>query len=139
MKIITDKLQFSTKGNTDILDITEQLQSALLRTKLKEGLLVVFVIGSTGGLGAMEYEKGLVSDTKRFFEELAPEGKNYLHDRSHANGNAHSHLRATLLGPCLTLPFTEGRLLLGVWQQIVFMDFDTRQRQREIVVQAIGE
>lgn len=138
MNVVTKTISFSTRGNTDIIDITDRVNEALIESKLKEGLATISVIGSTGGLATCEYEPGLISDLKRVIEELIPKNKSYAHDRGWGGGNAHSHLRASLFGPSLTFPFVNGELLLGTWQQIIFIDFDTRARQRKVILQFLG-
>ena len=109
------------------------------RIRLSSGTLTVFCPSSTSGLTTVEYEPGAVADLKRMFEELVPSGREYAHNAAWDDGNGHSHMRASLLGPSLTVPFVEKKLTLGTWQQIVYVDFDIRPRQRELVVQIIGE
>ncbi|MDI6640910.1 MAG: secondary thiamine-phosphate synthase enzyme YjbQ [Elusimicrobiota bacterium] len=138
MKVITARIHLSTKGNSEIVDITDKVQEELHKSRLSDGIVTVFVPGSTGAIGTMEYESGLIKDTSEMFSELVKETKKYLHNRSHLDGNATAHLRATLLGPSLTVPFEAGKLTLGTWQQIVFVDFDNRPRRREIVIKFIG-
>lgn len=139
MSVVTKSISLSTKGNTDIIDITDKVNHNLLQTKLKEGIVVITVIGSTAGLTTCEYEPGLIKDLKSIFEKIIPEHKGYAHNGSWAEGNAHSHLRASLLGSTLTIPFEAGSLCLGTWQQIIFIDFDNRSRQRKIILKFIGE
>lgn len=139
MTIVTETLALSTRGNTDIHDITAQVQDAVSRHGLAEGNVTLFVPGSTGGLTTIEYEPGLLKDLPEAFEWLAPSGRRYHHDDTWGDGNGHSHVRAALLGASLVVPFSGGKLLLGTWQQIVFIDFDVRARRREIVVQVMGE
>jgi secondary thiamine-phosphate synthase enzyme len=138
MTIKTEYLELCTKGNTDIFDITPQVAEKLSFHKIKNGIVTISVIGSTGGLTTCEYEPGLVADLKELFKKLIPEGS-YHHDQAWGDGNGHAHLRASLLGPSLTVPFREGQLILGTWQQIIFLDFDNRSRKRKIVVQILGE
>jgi len=139
MEIISKKIHFSTKGHGDVINVTEDVEKGLSETELQRGVMTVFISGATGAITTIEYEPGLVKDFQDLMEELAPGKGGYQHDRSHAIGNAHSHLRASLIGPSLSVPFENGKLKLGTWQQIVFIDFDTRQRKREIIVQIIGE
>jgi len=139
IKFNTEYIVLSTKGSIDIIDITDELKKLLNRSKISDGILTVFVPGSTGAVATIENEEGLIKDTKQMFLELVKENKNYYHDLSHAVGNATSHLRATLIGPSLTIPITDGELTLGVWQQVVFIDFDTRPRDRKLVVKIVGE
>jgi secondary thiamine-phosphate synthase enzyme len=137
--IITTTISVSTKGFTDIRDLTPQIRAALHATKMKNGTATVFVSGSTAGITTIEYEPGLLKDLPAAFERLAPMNANYAHDHTWHDGNGHAHVRAALLGPSLVAPFAEGELLLGTWQQIVLVDFDNRPRRREIVVQFSGE
>jgi secondary thiamine-phosphate synthase enzyme len=139
IKFNTEYIVLSTKGSIDIIDITDELKKLLNRSKISDGILTVFVPGSTGAVATIENEEGLIKDTKQMFLELVKENKNYYHDLSHAVGNATSHLRATLIGPSLTIPITDGELTLGVWQQVVFIEFDTRPRDRKLVVKIVGE
>ena len=135
----TKHIEVSTKGNNDIHDITSRLREVVETQEIEEGVLFVSVIGSTAGLTTMEYEPGLVEDFPTVIERLVPQKKGYLHNETHLDRNAHSHLRAALLGPSLTVPFENGELILGTWQQIVFVDFDNRPRKREVILQIIGE
>jgi secondary thiamine-phosphate synthase enzyme len=139
IKFNTEYIVLSTKGSIDIIDITDELKKLLNRSKISDGILTVFVPGATGAVATIENEEGLIKDTKQMFLELVKENKNYYHDLSHAVGNATSHLRATLIGPSLTIPITDGELTLGVWQQVVFIEFDTRPRDRKLVVKIVGE
>jgi secondary thiamine-phosphate synthase enzyme len=139
MAIATDTLTISSKGETDIVDLTAKVQEVVQRHGFREGQALVFVSGSTAGLTTLEYEPGLLQDLPAAFERLAPRGLRYAHEDTWHDGNGHSHVRASLLGPSLTVPFREGRLLLGTWQQIVLLDFDNRPRKREVVVQLSGE
>ncbi len=137
-EIITKKIKLKTKGNIDIINITDDLQKIVEEERVLDGILTVFVPGATGSVTTIEYEDELIKDTKEIFLELVKEDKVYRHNKTHFNGNATSHLRATLLGPSLVIPITENRLQLGVWQQVVFIDFDNRERNREILVKIIG-
>ncbi len=139
MKIINDSIEISTRGNTDIIDITPQVKRVLEETKLKKGNLTIFVSGSTAGITSIEYEPGLIKDLPEAFEKLAPTGITYHHDDAWGDGNGYAHVRAALLGSSFTVPFDNGNLLLGTWQQIVVIDFDNRPRRRNVVVQMIGE
>jgi secondary thiamine-phosphate synthase enzyme len=139
MKIVTLKIKFSSSGNCDIRNITEGVKENLRQSGLQSGTVTVFIPGATGAITAGEYESGLLSDMKNLFEKIAPEKTAYSHDTNHPRGNAPSHLRASLVGPSLTVPFEDGILTLGTWQQIMFIDFDNRPRQREIIVKIIGE
>ena len=137
--MVTDSLQVRTKGNDDVVDLTERVQGLVARHDYREGHVLIFVSGSTAGLTTIEYEPGLVQDLPAAFERIAPRGIAYRHEERWHDGNGHSHVRASLLGPSLIVPFREGRLMLGTWQQIVLVDFDTRGREREVVVQISGE
>ena len=139
LKIATDYISVSTRGNTDIIDITEQAAALLNKTELQQGMALFFVSGSTAGLSPIEFEPGLLKDLPEAFEKLAPAGKRYHHDATWGDGNGSAHVRAALLGASLVVPFKNGRLLLGTWQQIVLIDFDNRPRRREIVMQLAGE
>jgi secondary thiamine-phosphate synthase enzyme len=138
IEVVTKKIKLKTKGNIDIINITDDLQKIVEQEKVIDGILTVFVPGATGSVATIEYEDELIKDTKEFFLELVREDKIYKHNRTHFNGNATSHLRATLLGSSLVIPITENRLQLGVWQHVVFIDFDNRERNREIIVKIIG-
>ncbi len=139
MTVFTAYIELSTKGKTDIVDLTPQVKDSLEKTEISCGTVTVFVVGSTAALTTMEYEPALESDTKRFFEKIIPESMHYAHDATWGDANGHSHLRASLLGPSLTIPFNEGKLCLGTWQQIIFIDFDNRPRKRRILLQFIGK
>jgi secondary thiamine-phosphate synthase enzyme len=138
MQIVTDHIHLSTRGDAEVVDITERVAELLERHQLVEGQALVFVSGSTAGLTTVEYEPGLVRDLPAMFERIAPQNARYHHEDTWHDGNGHSHCRASLLGPSLTIPFAGGKLLLGTWQQIVLIDFDNRPRQRELVVQLSG-
>ncbi len=139
MAILHFSIEKETHGFTDILDITGEVQQLVKESGLENGSVLLFVPGSTGGLTTIEYEPGLLQDLPELFEKLIPSNKPYHHDRTWGDGNGFSHLRASLIGPSLNVPFTNGRLTLGTWQQIIFIDFDNRPRHRQIVVQIIGE
>jgi len=139
MKITNDRVRLSTKGAGDLIDITRQVANALERSKLRAGNVTVFVVGSTAGITTFEYEPGLIRDMQEFYDNLAPAGRHYHHDETWGDANGFSHIRATFTGPSLTVPFEQGRLLLGTWQQIVLAEFDNRPREREIVVHIMGE
>ena len=137
--ISAEKIQIKTKGNTDIVDITEKVQEKVNNSNIENGIVTTFISGSTAALTTIEYESGLIKDLKEFFENIIPQNKEYHHNKRWHDGNGHSHLRASLIGPSLAIPFKDKKLLLGTWQQIVLIDFDNRPRQREIVLQIIGE
>ena len=143
--IYTGKIQISTKGNTDIIDITDKVQEKIEKAisnskqEIKNGFVLLFVNGSTAGLTTIEYEPGLIKDLKEMFENLIPEDKTYSHNEKWHDNNGHSHLRASLLKPSLIIPFSKSKLLLGTWQQITLIDFDNHPRTREIIIQINGE
>jgi secondary thiamine-phosphate synthase enzyme len=137
--VITRRIGLKTKGNCHILDITRQVAQEVAGSGLKDGTVTVFVTGSTGGVTTIEYESGLLSDLRDLFDRLAPPDINYQHNLRWGDGNGHAHVRASLLGASLTVPFVDKKLALGTWQQIVFIDFDNRPRSRELVLQLMGE
>ena len=139
MTIATYTESVKTKGREDCLDITETVQQAVGRAKVRRGLATVFVTGSTAGVTTIEYEPGLVRDLKDAVRRLFPEHLRYAHHEAAGDDNGFSHLRAAFIGPSLTIPIAEGRLQLGTWQQVVLIDFDTRPRKREFVIQLLGE
>ena len=139
MKILTEHISFDTKGNTDIIDITSQVDQKLTDSGLKDGSVLIFVSGATGALTTIEYEPGLVKDLSAALERLAPRGLEYAHNLRWGDSNGHSHVRASFLGPSLTVPFSDGKLMLGTWQQIIFIDLDNRSRTRKLIVQITGE
>jgi secondary thiamine-phosphate synthase enzyme len=138
MAVVTDYIQLSTEGNADVVDITAQVSGKLQSLKMKKGLVNISVIGSTGALTTCEFEPGLVKDIADIFEKLIPAGS-YHHDDAWGDGNGHAHLRSSLVGPSVTVPFDNKELILGTWQQIIFIDFDNRPRDRKIAVTFLGE
>ena len=140
MAVETHTLEVGTRGNAQVLDLSEQLADVLRRSKIKDGIVTVFVVGSTAGVTTTESEPGLLNhDLKAAFEHLAPQGARYVHEETWHDDNGHAHVRASLLGPALTVPLVQGALTLGTWQQVVLIDFDTRPRNRRIVVQIMGD
>jgi len=139
MKILTETVVVETAGYSDIQDITAQVTDIIRKHELKEGTVTVFVPGATAGVTTIEYEPGLLRDFPLLFEKIAPQDGKYHHNLTWHDGNGFSHVRASLLGPSVTIPFTGGRLTLGTWQQVVLVDFDNKSRERRIVVQAMGE
>lgn len=139
MKVITDSIQIATKGFTDIIDITSPVAGVVKRSGINSGTATVFIAGSTAGVTTIEYEPGLLKDLPEAFEKIAPMNQRYFHDATWHDGNGFAHVRAAMLGCSLTVPFKDGRMLLGTWQQIVVIDFDNRSRHREVVVQVMGE
>jgi len=137
--VATRKFAISTKGQGDARDITEKVASAVSESQMRSGVATVFVVGSTAGITTIEFEPGAISDLNGVFERLAPRDGEYRHHLRWGDDNGSSHVRAALLGPSITVPFTDGALTLGTWQQIMLLEFDTRPRRREIVVQVLGE
>ena len=137
--IAPKKLTLTTRGNGDTIDITPGVERALQESQLTNGVVTLFVVGSTAALTTIEYEDGAVNDLNRAIERIAPRDLEYEHHLRWGDDNGHSHVRAALLGPTLSIPFVGGRLTLGTWQQIILIDFDTRPRQREVVAQIMGE
>ncbi len=137
--IVAKKLNLQSQGNCDIIDITPQVERLLAETKLVSGSVTIFVTGSTAGITTIEQELGLLLDFKASWERIVPENIDYAHNRAWDDDNGHSHVRASLLGASLVVPFSDKKLVLGTWQQIVLVDFDNRPRSREVVVQVIGE
>jgi len=134
----SDTILLNTKGNSDILDITDEVNDVARRSGITSGLLTVFCPGSTGSVTTIEYESGVVNDLKKAIEKIAPSDINYEHDLRWGDGNGFSHVRAALMKPSLTIPIITGKLTLGTWQQVVFIDFDNRGRNRNIIVQVLG-
>ncbi len=139
MKIINKKLILQTKKTGDLINITGELTRALDETGFKIGNMTVFVSGSTAGITTFEYEPGLIRDVGEFYEKIAPSNRHYHHDDTWGDANGFSHIRATLTGQSFNIPFEDGRLLLGTWQQVVLAEFDNRPRTRQITIQIIGE
>ena len=137
--VVTKTISLQTKGQCDIVDITSQVEGELAGTGVKNGTATLFVTGSTAGLSTIEYEPGLLADFKSMWERNIPQGIHYDHDRAWGEGNGYSHVRASLLGASLVVPFSDKRLTLGTWQQIVLVDFDNRPRSRRIILQIMGE
>jgi len=139
MKIVTEKIALNTKGDPDLINITDKIEDILNATGLKHGQVTVFVVGSTAAITTFEYEPGLIKDVSEFYEKLIPRKNSYHHDDTWGDANGFSHIRAALQGPSITIPFDGGKLLLGTWQQVVLADFDNRPRKREVIVQVMGE
>jgi secondary thiamine-phosphate synthase enzyme len=139
LSIKNGRIALRTSAKDEVLDITEKVQDLVSKSGIKDGLACVFVIGSTAAVTTVEHEPGLVSDLKEAMDRLYPKGIDYGHQKRWGDGNGHSHIRASMVGPSLTVPVVDGRLLLGTWQQIVFMEFDNKPRSREISVQMVGE
>jgi secondary thiamine-phosphate synthase enzyme len=137
--VLTTTVVVPTRGGSQMIDLTPQVQALLGAHRFREGQALVFVPGSTAAITTIEFEPGLQQDLPAALERLAPQGMRYAHEETWHDDNGHSHVRASLLGPSLVVPFADGGLLLGSWQQIVLVDFDTRPRRREVVVQLSGE
>jgi len=136
----THEMRIKTSGNCEVINITEQVGEAVAQSDIRDGAVTVFNIGSTAGITTTEYEPGLANyDLKAAFEKLAPENARYEHEETWHDDNGHAHVRASLLGPSLSVPIVAGRLTLGTWQQIILVDFDTRPRTRTIICQIIGD
>jgi secondary thiamine-phosphate synthase enzyme len=139
MRVLNNKININTKGNEDFVNITRQLVKLCDSSGLENGIITVFISGSTAGITTFEYEPGLIRDLKEFYDKMAPTNVHYHHDETWGDANGFSHVRATLTGPSMVIPFEKGKLLLGTWQQVVLMEFDNRPRSREVVVQVMGE
>lgn len=138
MIIKTDSIKFATKGDFDIVDITSRLQEAVSASLVEEGTVNVFAPGATGAITAIECESGLLEDFRDFFEKLIPAGGKYKHNLSHDARNGHSHVRASLIGPDMTIPVRKGRAFLGIWQRVIFIDADSCARDREVLLTVTG-
>ncbi len=139
MEIKTHILRHKTKGAGDLVDITADIHEALEKSLLNEGLINVFVVGSTAAITSFEYESGMIADMQDLYERIAPSDKHYLHNETWNDANGFSHVRAALQGSGMVVPFLEGKLFLGAWQQVVLAEFDTRARDRNIVLTFLGE
>jgi secondary thiamine-phosphate synthase enzyme len=139
MSVITRTITVRSHGENDMIDITPQISEATKATMLQDGIVTIFVSGSTAAVTTIEYEPGLKKDFPNMLARIAPSEIEYEHDNTWHDGNGHSHVRASLIGPSLTVPFNNTGLMLGTWQQIVLLEMDTRPREREIVLQIIGE
>lgn len=139
MTVVGRALKLESKGENDIIDLTEQTTKVVVDSKLADGIVTVFVVGSTAAITTIEFERGLVKDFPEMLSRVAPKEFQYEHEKMWHDGNGHSHIRASLIGPSLTVPFKNGSLILGTWQQIVLVEMDTRNRERKVVFQVIGE
>jgi secondary thiamine-phosphate synthase enzyme len=139
MMVLTQELEFSTRGHADIRDLTEQVEAVVEAAGFQDGLLVLFTPSSTSALTTIEYEQGALDDLRRVLDEIVPPQAEYRHNLRWGDDNGHAHVRAALLGPSLAIPVRSGQMLLGTWQQIVFIDFDVRPRRRRVVVQWVGD
>ena len=139
MTVETKEITFQSRGNCDIIDITPQVAKNVEKSEINSGIITLFVAGSTAGITTIEYEPNLLSDFKNMWDRVIPQDIPYEHNKTWGDGNGHSHVRASTLGPSLTIPFVNRKLALGTWQQIVFVDFDNRPRSRKIAIQMLGE
>jgi len=139
MSVYCGEVNIETNGNVDIVDITSDVQDVISKSKIKDGIVCVFVPGSTGSITSIEYEPGLMKDFPRALEKIAPKGIHYDHHETWHDDNGHSHVRASLMGPSTTFPIKNGKLIHGTWQQLVFVELDTGPRNRNIIVQIVGE
>lgn len=139
MPVKTFSISLNTRGDADIHDITDQIARHVTQSGLKDGTVTIFCPSSTSALTTIEYESGALSDLRRLFDEIIPQNREYAHNARWHDGNGHSHIRAALLGPSLTIPFVNGELTLGTWQQVIYVDFDNRPRRRDLTLQLIGE
>lgn len=139
VKVVTSKILVKTKGEDDILDITSRIDQNLKESKMMNGNITIFVSGSTAAITTIEFEPGLCEDFPRMLQRVAPSNIAYNHEKMWHDGNGRSHVKASLIGPSLTVPFSNGKMMIGTWQQIVLIEFDIRSRNRTIVTQIIGE
>jgi secondary thiamine-phosphate synthase enzyme len=139
MTVETMEITLQSRGNCDIIDITSQVAKNVEKSGISNGIVTLFMVGSTAGITTIEYEPNLLSDFKNMWDRVIPQSAPYEHNRTWGYGNGHSHIRASTLGPSLTIPFVNKKLTLGTWQQIVFVDFDNRPRSRKITIQILGE
>ena len=139
MTVVTKQLSLNTRGEQDIIDITGMVSEAVNESGVKDGVITVFVPGATGALTTIEYEPGLLMDFPNMLERVAPKNLSYEHEKRWHDGNGHSHVRASLIGPSLTIPVVKGELTLGTWQQIIFLELDVHSRRRTLILQIIGE
>ncbi len=139
MKVFSERIDLKTKGEVDMVDITAKVESVVENRQVRNGIATIFVPGSTASVTTIEYEPGLLTDFPALLEKIAPRNAAYEHEKRWHDGNGHSHVRASLIGPSLTVPIKDGKLTLGTWQQLVLVELDTRSRSRELVVQIIGE
>lgn len=137
--VFSDNIYLSTNGFCDMIDITEQVYSIVKKSKINNGLVNIFCPGSTGAITTIEYESGVLNDLKRAIEKVVPSNISYEHDKRWGDGNGFSHVRSALMKPSITIPLINKNLTLGTWQQIIFIDFDNRQRQRKLIVQIVGD
>ena len=139
MPVHTDEIAFDTEGEVDIKDLTDKVEGIVARSEIKTGIVNCFVAGATGAMSVIEYEPGLLEDFPRMLERIAPKDIEYMHHLRWHDGNGHSHVRATLIGPDISLPVRDGKMLTGTWQKVIFLELDVRKRQRKVFVTVYGE
>lgn len=139
MKVLSDTIQLHSEGEGDIIDLTSQLSNIVKDSEIKNGTVTIFVSGSTAAVTTIEYEPGLVHDFPEMLSRIAPTDIEYEHDNTWHDGNGHSHVRSSLIGPSITIPIVQGKLTLGTWQQVVLLEMDTRSRNRTVILQIMGE
>jgi secondary thiamine-phosphate synthase enzyme len=139
LTVVTKQISLNAKGEGDIIDITDRVSEAIRESKVKDGIVTVFVPGATGALTTIEYEPGLLIDFPNILERIAPKNLMYEHEKRWHDGNGHSHVRASLIGPSITIPIVKGQATLGTWQQIIFLELDVHSRTRRLITQIIGE
>lgn len=137
--VVTREITLNTRGECDIIDITPDIEQEVAKAGMAKGVVTIFVAGSTAGLTTIEFESGVLADLQGMWERIVPKDITYAHDRRWGDGNGYSHVRASLLGASLTVPFSNKRLIVGTWQQIVLVDFDNRPRSRQVILQIMGE
>ena len=138
MRVVTGTIELSSHGDADIVGISDDVAEAVRRTGLRDGTVTIFVPGATGAVTTLEFEPGVVHDFQEMLDQITPPDRHYVHNDNLRDGNGHSHVRAGLVGPSITVPFVEGRLTLGRFQTVVFCDFDARPRERRLIVQVMG-
>jgi len=139
MKVVSDTIKLQTEGEGDMIDMTSQLSNIVKESKIKNGTVTIFVLGSTAAVTTIEYESGLIHDFPVMLSRIVPKGIEYEHDNTWHDGNGHSHVRSSLIGPSITIPIIHGKLTLGTWQQVVLLEMDTRSRNRTVILQIMGQ
>lgn len=139
MKVVSDTIKLQTKGEGDMIDMTSQLSNIVKESKIKNGTVTIFVSGSTAAVTTIEYESGLIHDFPEMLSRIVPKDLEYEHDNTWHDGNGHSHVRSSLIGPNITIPIIHGKLTLGTWQQVVLLEMDTRSRDRTVILQIMGQ
>lgn len=139
MKVVSDTIKLQTEGEGDMIDMTSQLSNIVKESKIKNGTVTIFVLGSTAAVTTIEYESGLIHDFPVMLSRIVPKDIEYEHDNTWHDGNGHSHVRSSLIGPSITIPIIHGKLTLGTWQQVVLLEMDTRSRNRTVILQIMGQ